>query len=299
VYAVKVDPASVPDEDITWSADVGNVEFIGGDNKGRTVVVRGKTLGDFKLEIDIQGALSPKPFIKGRVLEKKTVNVYLHIVRDNSGENPAMTIEHFSNLLSGANRIFEQAAIEFALAGSVRYIDNDEFLNVDKAWYLIDGMLFSAVAQLQSTTNGTGGLEIYCVVDIFPNCAGISMKNGEASDGITIDHDTNSAGLAHELGHALGLKDVYVMRTGNIIPANMLVQQEHMRDDWSGGSGTGYYNSKLTHRTLLQRLIMYGTLVSTTADFPLGRVYGLDEIGELSDIRVGIDDMGDRQPTHW
>lgn len=290
-YAVNVDPAVLPDANVIWSKVSGDVEFVGGNNKGRTVTVKGNTTGDFKIEVDINGALSPKPSIKGKVLDKKTVNVFVHIVRKDDGTSAATTEATFSTLLAEANKFYEQVAIEFKQAGSVTYIDKTDWLEVETT---ADG--WAEYKQLQSTNKNTGGIEIYCIDDLVgANGANFSPSTAEA--GLTIGDNANSRTLAHELGHACGLADSYVSKGGTSLPDDK-VKESWLPDDWSGGSGTGYYNRDLKQKDLIQRLIMYGVGNSTKADFALGKVHGVDRDGNATLIKVGLSDMN-RQPQHW
>jgi hypothetical protein len=90
------------------------------------------------------------------------------------------------------------------------------------------------------------------------------------------------------------------------------VTQTRVPQDWSGG----YYTSDLMQANLITyRLLMMGyedPTITTTYDIPLGSVYGTwfyrqkplfegdtaVEIWEQSQVPVGLDRMGDRQPCH-
>jgi len=289
-YTIKVETASLADDKIIWSA-YGDVSFNGGNNKGRTVTVKGNTSGDFKLEVDIEGALNPKPYIKGKVLGKKTVDVHVYIVRKDNGTSPAIMEATFDTLLADANKIFEQVAIEFNKSGGVTYIDKTDWLEVEAT---ADN--WAEYKQLQAYAKNTGGIEIYCINDIV-GANGANWSPDLAGAGITIDNNSNGRTLAHELGHACGLMDIYKSKKNMSLPDDK-VKEGCLPDDWSGGSGTGYYNSNLKQKDLIQRLIMYGVGSNTKADFSLDEVYGIDKNGTATLVKVGLANM-DRQPIHW
>ncbi|MFA5203678.1 MAG: hypothetical protein WC708_04655 [Lentisphaeria bacterium] len=282
--------SSIPNENIIWSKVSGEVEFVGGNNMGRNVVVKGNSTGAFKLEVDVGGVLNPKPYIKGMVLEKKMVDVHVYIVRKDDGTSPATTETAFSTLLSEANNFYAQVAIEFRQVGGVTYIDKTDWLDVETT---ADN--WAEYKQLQSSHDGTGGLEIYCIDDLI-GANGANYSPGTTEAGLTIDDDANSRTLAHELGHACGLADIYLSKDGTSLPDD-LVKETWLPDDWSGGSATGYYSPDLKQKDLVQRLIMYGVGNSTKADFALGKVHGVDRNGAATLIKVGLSDMN-RQPQH-
>ena len=58
-------------------------------------------------------------------------------------------------------------------------------------------------------------------------------------------------------------------RLGNTLISDDLVGP----DNWSGGTGTGYYPSGLKHADLVKRLLMYEFVTETQADIPLGNVW--------------------------
>jgi len=85
------------------------------------------------------------------------------------------------------------------------------------------------------------------------------------SDGIAIAENAKPNTLAHEIGHACGLDDIFLDDVGYELVSEALLGSAN----WSGGTGTGYYPSGLLHRNLIQRLLMYGYQDGTEADIPL------------------------------
>ena len=101
--------------------------------------------------------------------------------------------------------------------------------------------------------------------------------------------------LAHEIGHACGLEDLYIA----YYPCGGLVSEDKVTPlNWSGGEGTGYYAPTLTYSDLTYRAIMnapYATI--PRADLPLDRltvVIGSERIA----LSVGLSQMSTRDPRH-
>ena len=100
--------------------------------------------------------------------------------------------------------------------------------------------------------------------------------------GIAVTRDAPATVLAHELGHALGLADVYDKRPnqtwadgGKIVDRCLFQNQD---EDWAADDGRGFYPSGTTYSKILQGLLMYGyrSMYSPSAyDIPSGAVWGL------------------------
>ena len=67
-FRIKVIPASLPDFEISWTNESGNVRFIGG-NTGRLVHVRGVSPGDAELQVFIGGRWLQVPAFPVKVVE--------------------------------------------------------------------------------------------------------------------------------------------------------------------------------------------------------------------------------------
>lgn len=104
--------------------------------------------------------------------------------------------------------------------------------------------------------------------------------------------------VAHEIGHACGLKDIYVGKCPFPIAENALVEKDWVPNDWAGGYGG------LKHRELIiKRLLMYGVASATPGyDIPAGTVWGEYKAGagmyDKKNAEVGGTINGDRNPTH-
>ena len=312
-FKVAVEPAAwIPDTDITWSVVHGDVSFHNGGNKGRLVTVNaGGTAGDFRLDVDVADlSLTPKPFIKGRVLEQGTVPVKVWIVRKDDGSEPACTEGRVQKLLDGVNSIFKQCAMTFCVNGALQYTNRQEWLDIDftNGW---SGELES----IRNVETATGGIELYFVNSFLVDDQQSDVLGIEDTQGIVLRNDISERTLAHEIGHACGLLDIYPYR----LAPNTLemvvsgpVTVERLPQDWGGD----YYNPGLLQAYLITyRLLMMGyedPLIMTTYDIPLGSIYGTwfyrqpplfegdiaINIWEQSLAPVGLDSMENWQPCH-
>ena len=118
--------------------------------------------------------------------------------------------------------------------------------------------------------------------------------------GIVICRHSDHNVLAHELGHALGLNDIYYYRDiiddngqvfrmqlgvrNNVVDAGVFVTGGR---DWGDEHGRGFYESNETIATTLERLLMYGLDKDGTADIPDGSVYGLSKLLDKGHQKVG------------
>lgn len=312
LYKIGVEPAELfPDAAITWSVAEGSVSFENGQNKGRLVSVEaGSVTNAFRLEVEIDGLnLDPKPFIRGQVLEPVTVPVKVWIVRDDYGNNPACTEGQVQSLLDGANTIYRQCAMEFSVSGAIQYTNYTEWLYIDftNGW---SGELES----LRNIESGTGGVELYFVVGFRVDDQQSDVLGIASTQGIVLTSLMSERTLAHEIGHACGLLDVYpyrfVSNTVDMVVSGP-VAAERLPLDWGGG----YYRPGLLQAELVTyRLLMMGyedPTITTTCDIPLGSVHGawfyrpepsfpgdiVFDVWEESPAPVGLDSMN-RQPCH-
>ena len=307
-YAIDVKPDSIPDEQVVWSVVYGDVSFVGGNNKGRVVDVVGNADGEFKLEISIgQYPQDRKPFILGSVKPPETVRVTVWVIHDDSGQVAATTDQQVMGWLTKVNWVFAQVAMTFVLAGDINHTNRTDWLNIKGT----NQVFASAVDLVNLPKNTSTGIRV-----IFANSIQNVETNAPPTEGITGLHiqergiilatglDSFSATtVAHEIGHACGLVDIYADHPATPLAVTGAISEARVPKDWGGG----FYPANLTHADLIPRLLMYGQPSINKADIPLGNVYGLwytfengstvwhlDE-GNLAP--VGAESMN-RQPFH-
>jgi hypothetical protein len=289
-YSIDVKPDTIPDSVIEWSVagGAGRLEFYNGNNKGRSVVVRGKEAGDFKLEVSIHdGTFLPKPYIYGTVKERTVIPLHIFMLYD-ANNNPAVPMSRVEEWVAEANRIYRQAAMSFFIASVTEIRGKPDWFNVP---------FYSDFVKMCSYTNNTGGLEVYCV-DTLPIAMGLHSRGqwlGDPKGGLAVAAHATLQVLAHEIGHACGLRDIPLDRLGNTLISEHLGGEKN----WSGGTGTGYYFSGLKHADLIKRLLMFELANGIQADIPLGDVWAYPALQAqgLSPLSVGVNSMN-RNPRH-
>ena len=286
LYRVEVVPGGlIPDEAIHWTKSNVNVAFYAGRNTGREAVVRGVAPGDFTLEVTIDDLPATyKPYIHGKVLEPTVTPVHVYIICSNNV--PAVGTGTVNAWVAEANRIYRQAAMSFYVAGVEHVYDHEE-------WYTIT----TNFTQMCSYANWTGGLELYCVNSIVRangKHSDMNLVYGDARRGMAVKANAPPATLAHEIGHACGLRDIrYVHVDDNVS------ELRSGTSNWSGGEGTGHHAPGLKHAALVQRLLMFYMGVAQKADIAVGSVMGASvDLPDPYPVGVGLNAMGTRNPVH-
>ncbi|MBQ7252179.1 MAG: hypothetical protein IJS32_06225, partial [Kiritimatiellae bacterium] len=290
-------PTNIPDTDIHWEVSGAGMDFVGGTNWGREVHLAATRPGDWVAIVTVSNSTLRPARLRGTVLEKKDVNVYLHIVRDNDGQNPAMTVAHFDELLTVANQIWEQAAVEFHRASSVMYIDKTDWQVISTTDNLAE------YHEMQSTNSNTGGIEIYCIQRFENNrYNALTSIRTNAMGGTTLTTNATARTLAHELGHVCGLLDIYTNRVSNGVtnelPSTLPANKNWIPRDWCEEAPLGGYG-EVPQTEIIHRLLMYGVGVTRAVDIPAGKITGLNTAGATNSISVGLWNMKTRNPKHW
>lgn len=102
--------------------------------------------------------------------------------------------------------------------------------------------------------------------------------------------------MAHEIGHACGLSDIYAEKGGMDVGGD-LVKEQWMPQDFNSGPSPEYYNRSLEHKTVIRGLLMFGTTqdIQISADIPMGNVYGIARSSNGYTncmVKVGLDNGG-------
>jgi hypothetical protein len=290
-YEIRALPVGIPDSDLKWSKKSGGLS-IQGSNEGRTVQVKGTSTGSGKLEVQIENFINQKPTVEMRVIDKKTVKVFPYIVTKDDGTGAAWTSAQISSFIDQVNDIYVQIAVEFNLQSSqevrkTAWLDISEANNWKEAY------------DLCAHASGTGGLEFYFVSSI-DGANGLSV--GKKGIIVASPAGANFRTIAHEIGHACGLSDIYV--TDKSSPPNYLpdafVKPSWAPSDWNDGEGPLYYSPTLDQKDMIRRLLMYGVGSNSKADIPKGKIYGYKNSGSsrvTAMVEVGLSDM-DRTPKH-
>ncbi len=297
-FRIDVTPRTygVQPEHVTWTQVTKNGDVIKEVGEGYGVRVKGTKNGAFRLEISIDCVdLVPKPYFTGQVLTETVTPIHLYIVHANDGTSP-VSAARFPACLQRANEIFAQVGMRFEWA-STNHLTNS-------AWFKQSSKNRYAIAKkMTASASGTQGLEVYCIDEFLPQLTadgrimrtlGLHVNSPKESVGLIMTKHGRNRVLAHELGHACGLRDIY-RRSG----LESFVSEKQIKNDWSGGKGTGYYRQGLTQNELIGRLLMDGEDedLHKQVDISNGPVYGEDVQEKRRDIETGVRHMN-RKPRH-
>ena len=315
-FKVDVLPEDYPDSEIVWTTNMceGAVRFVGSNvNTGRVVTVEGEAPGGLFFEIHIGDSQSFPPVFMVDVVEQSTVKLRTWII-GNGSQWPTDETK-VSNMVAVANDIYSQVGIKIDLVGPIvktnipnAYNPTIEQVETNK-WH---------IGQVVSIAEGTDGLECYFVNGFFdqPETVGVNCSSGMVlsafADGVT---------LAHEIGHAFGLCDIFVSTesyTNDVVTLRTISSEErpmevYMTADWNGGCkghGTGgvrYYGKDVTHPEVIGRMLMNGC-GGSGRDITFGRIHGIWCSGNVKldeDWHVGLAPVGfldntvsTRSPVH-
>lgn len=187
----------------------------------------------------------------------RPIDLHCCIVRseEDALSNPTSAMQ-ISNELSEVNRIFRQVAMSFRIATCVCTNDSEIVSIVETNEVQL--------VRLMSILDCGEGLNLYFVSRIIGEGAAFHTDYG-----IVFDRDFSAAQIAHEIGHACGLNDVYDWADGANVVINGESRKGWMPYDW------GRYKSVGSHDLILKRLLMYGYNSDSGSDITYGDIYGL------------------------
>ena len=296
---------SFPIDKIVWTSAFHKVEFTENyDNC--TVEVCATNAGDDEILVsveDIIGDFNLPPF-HVKVMPLTVVTAKVGVVVGPNGE-VAVSGYSITQAFEKANAILLQAGIQLEIAQPIEPISYNALLwNVDCRTY--------EYSYLLGTIPPFGGLQVYfantLVDDDGDPAAGVNTPLGmvlacaDDTNGVPRDIGHN---LAHETGHACGLRDLFPNHSKAQLSADGIISEDRMPSDWGS---YGLINSReIPIGYFIQRLLMYWRCAGS--DIPSGEVYGvwytyetngtnLVKNWHLSNAPVGLAGMTNVPPSH-
>mgnify|MGYP003303014301 CR=1 FL=1 len=114
------------------------------------------------------------------------------------------------------------------------------------------------------------------------------------SNGIIVGSRAVDSTLAHELGHACGMHDIYDERS--VLSVSGCVSKSRMPEDWTGGCdgvkepGSRYYEVNRGMNTVISRMLMNGhSNKRRFVHITHGAVWGVSSESVLTNVLVGYD----------
>jgi len=263
-----VDPTPyglVPETNVVWTSSNSNLTFVT-TNRGTRVQVHGNVLGNDELCVCVegtQGELELPPFhVKVVPLTLVTAKVGIVV---STNQVPAREENAVRNMFQTANNLLIQLGLQIVPMEPFFYIP-------DEGGYFDVIETTSAEQSLKAKLSQPGGMEVYFVGSIH-STNGNPIIGNNSSTGLLIGGLGDSRAMAHETGHACGLRDIYMSHEGTPKTVNWEISPSVMPDDW-GHYVTDYGDMYVT-RAVLERLLMYGVNSGYNADIPSGFVKGL------------------------
>ena len=285
-FRIEVSPEDYPDENIVWRCEPAGIAEIMGDGTGRAVTVRGHSEGEATLSVQIGDCRSHPPTFPLRVVPVATVDLRAWIIEGDDGKR-AFEPKDIRRMVKDANDVYAQVGVTFELVEPI------VITNIPDAYD----------ALYDAPTNKTSKWTYWDIVNIATNTCGLECYfiNGftdssntiaaNSALGLIATKDADHFDLAHEIGHAFGMKDIYVGNANDrrsneplveISPADK-AKSSYLVDDWNGGcSGDGaggarYYRYGLSMKEVVLRMLMNGVRRSNDnpRDITSGRIYGV------------------------
>lgn len=209
----------------------------------------------------------------------------------NDRRETSFSPEAVTNLIDGVNQIYQQVVMDFEI-DSISYTNNT---------YLSD-LVYTNSAQRRAIcdiSRNTNMLELYFIRSITG-----TVRAFTTSKGIVIGPDADVRTVAHEIGHACGLRDIYNSYTNVSLRVDGYPSRERMPNDW------GWYPPNVTQADVIRRMLMYGYESPVKIDITYGDVHGLwyyqlkdpqtrrwTKIWNVSLAPVGFGIHGNRHPV--
>ena len=146
------------------------------------------------------------------------------------------------------------------------------------------------------------GVTMY-FVGAITNSNAVGFRSGS---NVVIGKESPKEGLAHELGHYLGLKDIYYVKVGKYNGESACIRLRIRNDpvsfetfksrtgDWGDETGRGFYERNDTVASVIDRLLMHGVKKQTDGgDIPDDQVYGISKDDQKGFQNVGASNFDD------
>ena len=268
--------------DIVWSIVEGDAGFVDEENTGERVRVASEMSGQrVTLRAQIGDCRSRPPEVSAYVVDPMRVKLTVWIVGDDFGTYYPIEESAVSNMVTYANKAFEQLGVSFYI-DTISYTNHYDWLKIcddDGNQDLVERR------ELVDMTKNSNGLEIYFIDNI-----GKKIKANNDLYGIVVSTNWTISTLAHEIGHSFGCADIYPMHRDNtsIGLSDNKPEKSHAPDDWNNGDGCRYYSPDLTQKQLIERMLMCGYETGARKDITAGMVYGFNKTNECGMVKTGF-----------
>lgn len=285
--------------DIGWEISGSSAAVADGPEENdhqRSAVVTGITEGEFMLTARLRNVLGVEdhPHMYGKVLAVKTIPLNFYVPMDSEGQY-LITESEIDRWVDTVNTIYEQAAIRFTKS-EVEYVG---WAEVRDHWELIDN---NSITNIFAYTTAINAFEIYCLSFLWDDAEGITIYNTfNPSEidyyGLAVCVYAPNPGrvMAHELGHALGLDDIYIGRS-EFMSLRPNVNSLGIKN-WSGGnSQVNYIPYGICNSNVISKTLMHGYSTDESCDIPIKGIHGASITNGLDFVirNIGLDSINRR-----
>lgn len=216
------------------------------------------------------------------------VPLHRFYILDENGNRPT-NLPDDAAALAAINKIWRQAGMEFYWAGATDVAGHPLYFDLDETEDGLDTFCMSLPA--------ASGIRICFVNSIRSRdntTAAFTISEGNGlSCGIFIPASCPSQTLAHEIGHACGLEDLYLTDqppAGNPLPVFALPMTAD--DSPLDTTGATFYANGFPKGTFVTSLLMCGNGYSPArGDISRGRVFAADVTGSTNLLRCGLSSL--------
>ena len=242
------------------------------------------------------------------IVQMRTIPIEAYVVCASNGVG-ATTQAAIEEKICNANIIWKQAGVQFQLDGVVVEMPFPQYF---------------VLSEREIVTNSMGAVELgkFASRDVYDLMAQVPTNNGiktfwvgsitngtpiaftmQRHKSVFASQMASGRAFAHELGHAIGLADIYVKRKirGGVVVlpyAGYHVSKDFFDDkicDWGSESACGFYQRSDNLGIIISSLLMHGTEVpgaSEVADLPSGSVLGFGKdvrsVFSTTNVVVGV-----------
>lgn len=277
-------------QDIRWRIVSGPGEIVS-SNRYRACVRATESRGTVVVESAFGSDALVQPRFVLPIAQKRRMAVKAFAVADADGFL-AVTESMVDGRLDNVNKIYSQVGIEFYRCGPVCAITNSSFRVVET--YALTTNSHGRVRQTRYPSSQVSNLVHYVrtysssaheinLVWVNDIVGGSPIAFTWSTERVCVFaknyQNASYSVCAHEIGHVLGLKDVYNARKriADPMPQSELPVYEEVFSlpeiDWVGDDGRGFYEITDTHRDIIELLLMHGRDSGGT-DIPSGSVRG-------------------------
>lgn len=252
------------------SADDPAVRFVGGSTGPEVrVCTTGAAETNARIGLQFGDALSAQPSFGVKVVEERFLKLYVTPVYVMPGQYETLNLGDYEML----HRVYAQAGITVLVVQEAPLECKGLALTVRDS--------SSVRRELRGKSPRRDGKVVYVLPFNLVGATGFAF--GQGSRELAVGMNRNETTLPHEIGHTLGLFDMYtdlaLEKPGLALDSklSMLTSKCCFVDglDWNAGAGERYYPSSTSQPTLVKRHLMYGVKTMQRRDLTVGNMLSL------------------------